>query len=231
MDEIRERLEHVRQSIRIAAEQAQQSEVITLVAVTKTIAPARVLEAYEAGQRHFGENRVQEAIGKIESLAGLMPHARWRLVGHLQTNKTGPAARVFALIESVDSIRLAEKLNAEAGRIGRRLPILAEVNVAGEVSKSGFSVDTFWTAVPKILELQNLDLIGLMTIAPHVSDPTDVRWVFRKLRELRDATRQKFNAPQFSQLSMGMSNDFEVAVKEGATMVRIGRAIFGERQH
>jgi pyridoxal phosphate enzyme (YggS family) len=192
---------------------------ITLVAVTKTMDTPAVKTAFELGLRHFGENRVQEAITKIEELSQQRPDITWHMIGHLQTNKARQAVSLFDIIESVDSIRLAVLINEQAGR---KIPILLQVNVAGEGSKSGFAVNEVNRAVEEISGLSNLEIKGLMTIAPLTGNPEEVRPVFKKLRELRDNLK-------LEHLSMGMTDDFEVAIEEGATIVRIGRAIFGER--
>jgi pyridoxal phosphate enzyme (YggS family) len=229
MGDVAWRLARVRQAIDEAAERAGRPGAVTLVAVTKTMSPERVREAWAAGQRVFGENRVQEGTEKIAVLAEEMPAASWHLIGHLQSNKARSAVMAFSLIESVDSVRLARKLNDLAGLQGRRLPVLLEVNVGGEASKSGVATEEVWQAFPQLLELANLEVRGLMTVAPLVGNPEEVRPVFRRLRELRDGLRERFQADDCHELSMGMSDDFGVAIEEGATMVRIGRAIFGER--
>jgi pyridoxal phosphate enzyme (YggS family) len=218
--EIRANVDTVRRRIEYACQRAGRSPAeITLVAVTKTVAPPAVAIALAAGISHLGENRVQEAVTKIEQLAALTPHPTWHMVGHLQTNKARKAVEIFDVIQSVDSIKLAEVLSQ---RTQKTLPILLEVNVAGEASKSGFSIDEVAPALVAISGLPRLVIKGLMTIAPLVDDPEEVRPVFRKLRSLRDSLG-------LEHLSMGMTDDFEVAIEEGATMVRIGRAIFGER--
>ena len=168
----------------------------------------------------IGENRVQEALAKIGQLSGLEPRPTWHMVGHLQTNKARVAAGIFDIIHSVDSIRLAEALSRCTQKT---MPILLEVNLAGEASKMGFSPAEVAAALELISRLPRLEVKGLMTIAPMASDAEQVRPVFRKLRSLRDSLG-------LEQLSMGMTGDFEVAIEEGATMVRIGRAIFGERE-
>jgi pyridoxal phosphate enzyme (YggS family) len=188
--------------------------------VTKTIDTPAIEEAFHAGIRHFGENRVQEAAPKIERLATIRPELTWHMVGHLQTNKAKTAADIFDIIQSVDSLRLAEALSR---RSQRRLPVLVEVNVGGEESKSGLPPSGLEETVEHIARLPNLRVDGLMTIAPWVEDAEEVRPVFRRLRQIRDALGLRH-------LSMGMSGDFEVAIEEGATMVRIGQAIFGERR-
>lgn len=193
---------------------------ITLIAVTKTVGVETIKEAFAAGIRHFGENRVQEGKVKIERLADLSPSPIWHMVGHLQSNKARTAAEIFAIIHSVDSLRLAELLNwHSAGKI----PILLQVNISGEATKSGFSGEEIFSAAERIARLPHLEIKGLMTIAPVVSNPEEVRPVFHRLRLLRDALG-------LEHLSMGMTDDFEVAIEEGATMIRIGRAIFGERK-
>ena len=192
---------------------------VTLVAVSKTVEADVIEAAFNAGLRHFGENRVQEATSKIEQLQKLKPDIVWHMVGHLQTNKAKTAASIFDIIHSVDSLKLAETLNNCSQR---KLRILIQVNVADEATKSGFVPTKVNQAVRQIAKLPNLEIEGLMTIAPLVSDTEEIRPVFRQLRQLRDALG-------LSHLSMGMTDDFEVAIEEGATLVRIGRAIFGER--
>jgi pyridoxal phosphate enzyme (YggS family) len=211
----------VERRIAAACDRAGRSPAeVTLVAVTKNVAVPAIEAAYKAGVRHFGENRVQEAVPKIERLARLRSVITWHMVGHLQTNKAKTAVDVFDIIQSVDSLRLAEELSK---RSQRKLPVLIEVNVAGEASKSGLPLSGIEDAVGLIGRLLNIEIEGLMTVAPWVDDPDEVRPVFRRLRQLRDALGLRH-------LSMGMTDDFEVAVEEGATMVRIGRAIFGERR-
>ena len=192
---------------------------ITLVAVSKTHPAAAVAAAFEAGLRDFGENRVQEAASKIGALRAQSVTPRWHLVGHLQRNKVAVALDLFDILHSVDSERLAEAISAQATRPVR---ILIEVNVSGEVSKFGVPPDEVSGFAERTRGLRNIDLIGLMTVAPQVDDPEEVRSVFRTLRQLRDAVGLR-------DLSMGMTDDFEVAVEEGSTLVRVGRAIFGAR--
>jgi len=214
-------IEEVKERIIKACQQVGRSpNEVTVVAVTKTVEPSAIKVAYELGIRHFGENRVQEAVEKIGQLSGLKPHPTWHMVGHLQTNKAKVAVEIFDIIHSVDSIRLAEAISQ---RTQGTLPILLEVNVSGEASKSGFSLTEIEPALEAISRLPGLEVRGLMTIAPMVADAEQVRLVFRKLRLLRDSFGLKH-------LSMGMTDDFEVAIEEGSTMVRIGRAIFGERE-
>lgn len=229
MGDVAANLQCVREKIADVARAAGRTDDVTLVAVSKSVPIERILDAYHAGQRVFGENRVQEAVSKIEAARDSASEAEWHLIGHLQRNKAGVAAHSFALVSSVDSVALARKLSAL--REGSRLPVLLEVNVAGESAKFGFSQDGLREDFSQLLGLQSLELRGLMTIAPLEPDPEQVRWVFRELRLLRDELRSRHGLNDFDELSMGMSNDYEVAVKEGATMVRIGRGIFGERPH
>jgi len=189
------------------------------VAVSKSFPAQAIEEAVAAGIAHIGENRVQEAVAKIPSLRHLP--VTWHMVGHLQTNKAKTALELFDIIQSMDSLRLAEVLSRRAER---PIPVLLEVNVAGEASKFGLSPQEVLQTAEAVARLPHLDVRGLMTIAPLVGDPEEVRPVFRELRRLRDA----LGLPE---LSMGMTDDFEVAIEEGATLVRIGRAIFGERLH
>jgi pyridoxal phosphate enzyme (YggS family) len=223
------RLASVRAAIDRAAERAGRSGDVQLVAVTKTVPAERILEAYSAGQRLFGENKVQEAVSKVTALSEAMPQASWHLIGHLQTNKANQALTTFSLIESVDSLRLAQRLDERAGRLSRRQPVLLEVNVAEEATKSGFTIAELRDCIDSLIQLPHLEMRGLMTVAPLVDELEQVRPVFAALRRLRDEIRENYSAQQFNDLSMGMSNDFRIAIEEGATMVRIGRAIFGER--
>jgi pyridoxal phosphate enzyme (YggS family) len=219
---IAENLAAVRGRIAAAAERAGRDPGgVRLVAVSKTFPAAAVIEAFHAGQTEFGENRVQEAEPKIAAVAadGLQPH--WHLIGHLQSNKIRRAVQDFAIIESIDSERLARAV-AERVHASTPFPVLVEVNVGGEASKSGFAVDETPGAVAALRALPSLDVRGLMTVAPQASDPEEVRPLFRRLAELA----RRLDLPE---LSMGMSGDFEVAIAEGATIVRVGTAIFGHR--
>jgi pyridoxal phosphate enzyme (YggS family) len=193
---------------------------VTLVAVTKTVETSAIATAFKLGIEHFGENTVQEAKRKQAQLLWLEPRPTWHMVGHLQTNKAKVAVEVFDIIHSVDSIRLAEAISHRTPKI---VPVLFQVNVSGEGTKNGFPLAELEPALEAISELPRLQIRGLMTIAPWVADAEQVRPVFRQLRSLRDAFG-------LEHLSMGMTNDFEVAVEEGATLLRIGRAIFGERE-
>ena len=197
-----------------------------MLAVSKGRAPASVSAMAELGQTLFGENRVQEAKAKI----GLCPgRLRWHMIGHLQTNKARDAVALFELIHSVDSAKLAGELNKWAGPAGKTQPILLEINVSGEASKSGLKPGDLAATLEQIKALPRIEIRGLMTMAPFAEDPEKARPHFRRLRELRDEVENRFGG-QLPELSMGMSHDFEVAVEEGATLVRIGTAIFGERR-
>jgi pyridoxal phosphate enzyme (YggS family) len=215
------RIREIERRVAAAAERAGRSPSgITMIGVTKTVDSQVIQQAFQAGMRHFGESRIQEAEEKISQLTGLQPRPAWHMVGHLQTNKVKTAVEMFDIIHSVDSIRLAEAISEHARR---GTPILIQVNMSGEAKKSGFSADEVGSAVAQVARLPHLEVKGLMTIAPYTNDPEQVRPVFRRLRTLRDALG-------LEHLSMGMTDDFEVAIEEGATMVRIGRAIFGERE-
>ena len=231
-------LARVEERIARAAERAgRDPREITLVAVCKTFPAGAIRAAYAAGVRHFGENRVQEWETKQPQLAGL--DAVWHLVGHLQSNKARRAAQLFNAIDSVDSVSLAEKLNSALADGGaRRLAVLVEVRLAHEDTKTGVDEPGLRPLAEAVLRLPHLDLRGLMVIPPYFDDPEQARPFFRRLREVRDDLRRNLGAsaaasgkePLFPELSMGMSHDFEVAIEEGATQVRLGTAIFGARQ-
>jgi hypothetical protein len=229
---IPENIASIRDRIAAAACRAgRQPEDIALMAVSKTFPAERVREAYDAGLRLFGENRVQEFAGKADALRDARD-AEWHLIGHLQTNKAVKAVELFAAVDSVDSLRLAQKLNAAAQQFGKKLKILIEIKTGGETAKSGASpgsheLEELLLAAP---ELRYLEFRGLMTVPPFTDDAQQARpyfWVLRKLRDQIAARR--LPAVDLSELSMGMSHDFEVAIEEGSTCVRLGTAIFGER--
>jgi len=229
---ISENLAAVRERISAAARRTgRPAEGIALMAVSKTQPPERIREAYSAGQRLFGENRVQEFSGKVDLLRDLKD-AEWHLIGHLQTNKAAKTAELFRAVDSVDSLKLAEKLDVAARALGKKLDVLIEINVGGEETKSGAAPDSqgleeLLLAAP---HLEGMAFRGLMTVPPFSDHAQDARPYFRKLRELRDAiAARKLSAVFMEQLSMGMSHDFEVAIEEGSTCVRVGTAIFGER--
>jgi len=220
-------LDRLREQIVRAAERAsRRADEITLVAVSKTFPTETIGAAYEAGLRHFGENRVQEFESKQPALASL--DATWHFIGHLQTNKSRRAAHLFDRVDSVDDLSLAQKLDSAAAAEGKRIPILIEVRLGDEAAKTGVAESDLPPLAEAIAPLAHLELLGLMTIPPYFDDPARVRPYFRKLRELRDALSRSLARP-LPVLSMGMSHDFEIAIEEGATEIRIGTALFGAR--
>ena len=229
---IAENIAGIRERMAAAAARVKRdTNAITLMAVTKTVEPERIRQAYEAGLRVFGENRVQEFGEKQEALRDLRD-AEWHLIGHLQSNKAKKAAEAFQAVDSVDSLRLAEKLNEAARQLGRTLPVLIEIKVSEEESKAGIEMDS--PELEELLlgaaELRNLQVRGLMTVPPYTEDPEGARLYFRTLRDLRDKIAlRKLPNVSMNVLSMGMSHDFEVAIEEGSTCVRVGSAIFGAR--
>ncbi len=228
IDQLAANIAAVRASIAQTAERAHRSSgEITLIAVSKTKPVEMVQAAYQLGVTDFGENRVQEALPKLEAFHPQGLH--WHMIGHLQTNKANKVAASFDSVQSVDSLHLAQALERHAAGHGRRLPVLLEVNVAEEASKEGMTRQEAPGLARQIAQLPHLEIQGLMTVAPIAHDPEEVRPVFRALRELRDQLRAMLPDCSWDQLSMGMTDDYPVAIEEGATMVRIGRAIFGER--
>jgi pyridoxal phosphate enzyme (YggS family) len=248
--ELAENLAHVRERIDVAASRSgRRAEEITLIAVSKTHSARKIQELYEAGVRHFGENRVQERESKLAHLAGV--DATWHMIGHLQKNKAARAAQLFDTIDSVDSVPLAEKLdrartdfttedtentevrNTRNGSAlfvpGNRLRVLIEVKLDPEPVKSGVNGKDLPRLIEALLRLPQLELRGLMGVPPYFDDPEEARPHFRRLRNLRDAARAQMGPEILPVLSMGMSHDFEVAIEEGATEVRIGTALFGAR--
>jgi pyridoxal phosphate enzyme (YggS family) len=203
-------------------------EEITLVAVSKTMPVELVQMAYNLGVTDFGENRAQEALPKI---AAFHPQGlRWHMIGHLQSNKAGKVVSPFYCVQSVDSLHLALTLSRHAGEQGKHLSILLQVNVSGEASKEGMPLAETSELARQIVALPHINVDGLMTIAPLAEDPEQVRPVFRALRLLREQLRSELPQCSWQHLSMGMTDDYSIAIEEGATIVRIGRAIFGERQ-
>jgi len=227
--DLAENLAKVRERIAAACARAgRKPEDVRLIAISKTFPPERIRQAYEAGLRDFGENRVQEAAAKRPALSDLT--ATWHLVGHLQSNKAKPARELFHWIHSVDSLRLAEKLDKVAQCRGERLPVLIEVNLGGEAAKAGAESSAVGELAEALSRLETLDVRGLMVIPPFLEEPEMVRPYFRRLRELaKEVAARDLPNVSMQELSMGMSHDFEVAIEEGATMVRIGTAIFGPR--
>jgi PLP dependent protein len=219
---------HVRSSIVEAAQKAgRQPDEIILVAVSKTMPIELVMMAYNLGITNFGENRVQEALPKIAAFHP--PDVRWHMIGHLQSNKAGKVVGSFDMVQSVDSLHLAQVLNRHAKEREKRLPILLQVNISGEASKEGMSPAEVPAVARQIVTLPHIEVQGLMMIAPLVQDPEEARPVFRGLRELRDRLREEVPECSWQHLSMGMTDVYHVAIAEGATIVRIGRAIFGQR--
>jgi hypothetical protein len=229
---IAENIAQVRERIRAAAVRAGRDPAsITLMAVSKTFPAESIREAYASGIRVFGENRVQEFTGKAGAVRDL-PDARWHMIGHLQSNKAGKAAELFHAVDSVDSLKLAEKLDEAAQAAGRKVPALIEINVGGEAAKTGIAPDSgeLDRLLGEMARLQHLEVRGLMTVPPYAEDPEGARPYFRRLRELRaQIAVRRLAGIDMEELSMGMSHDFEVAIEEGSTCVRVGSAIFGSR--
>ncbi|MBZ0277421.1 MAG: YggS family pyridoxal phosphate-dependent enzyme [Anaerolineae bacterium] len=239
---IEERIQEVRETIAAACARAGRDPAeVTLVAVSKTHPVEAVLAAVEAGVQHFGENRVEEAVGKIPAITQRITQPlTWHMIGHVQSRKARDVLPLFNMVHSVDSLKLAEKFSMLALGSGRRLDVLLEVNVSGEASKYGFEAnqwqqpgavrDELWQQIGRILDLPGIRLRGLMTMAPIVADAEQTRPVFASLAALRAALAADF-AVELPELSMGMTDDYPVAIEEGATLVRVGRAIFGERSN
>jgi PLP dependent protein len=244
---IRENLALIRERIEAAARRAgRDPQTVQLMAVSKTQPADRIREAFEAGQRLFGENRVQEFQTKHAELSAASPtaasaqvcdafdidKAEFHLIGHLQSNKANKAAELFSYVHSVDSMYLADRLNQAAEKLDKKLRILIEINIGGEEAKTGFAPDAeeLIQLLGRRKEMKHIEIRGLMTVPPFTDDPQGARKYFRELRKLRDelAARMNMNLPE---LSMGMSHDFEIAVEEGSTCVRVGTAIFGARDY
>jgi pyridoxal phosphate enzyme (YggS family) len=224
-ESIRERLLRVREKIHAAAVRTgREPSSVTLVAVSKTVRVEAIRQAIEAGITVLGENRVQEARDKI---AALSDRVTWHLVGHLQTNKARPAVRLFEMIHSLDSVRLAQELDKHGGQAGKTVRCLVEVNLGGEEQKSGTTEEGVRALLEAAAQLVHLRIEGLMAMPPWLPDPEQVRPFFRRLRILRD--KLEAEGYRLPELSMGMTHDFDVAIEEGATLVRIGTAIFGPR--
>lgn len=230
-----QRLAALEQQISTACARAGRTRAdVTLVAVSKTVEAARIRAAINAGVRVLGENRVQEAQTKQPELAEqcAAQQVQWHLIGHLQTNKARRAVELFDAIHSVDSLKLAEKLAQVAAELGKRLPILLEVNLGGEASKAGVTSDAVLPLCEAVAKLSHVQLRGLMTVPPFLDDAEQMRPYFRQLRELQEAARGAgIVDANFNELSMGMSNDFTIAIEEGATLVRVGTALFGARNY
>ncbi len=234
--EVKRNLHAVLERIAATARRAgRDPTLVRLVAVTKTFPPERIHAAYRAGVRDIGENRIEEARHKVPTVntqVGASDPIRWHLIGHLQRRKAREAVQLFDLIQSVDSVKLAQTLDRHAEVLGKQMPVLLQVNVARDPHKFGFVAEPrseFLNAVAQISGLAHLRVQGLMTIGPLVADAEQARPFFRGLRELRDELALRYPEAEWHELSMGMTDDFSVAIAEGATIVRIGRAIFGER--
>jgi pyridoxal phosphate enzyme (YggS family) len=228
-EETRERLVRVREQIARAAERAGRSaEDITLIAVSKTFDSATVQQAVDAGARDLGENRVQEGITKVAMVKG---DVRWHLIGHLQSNKARQAVEAFDVIHTIDSGQLAERLDRIAGEMGRRPVVLVQVDLAHEPTKSGAVENELPGIIEALDSARHLEFRGLMTLPPFFDSPEQTRPYFRRLREILEGlNRGRGPEQELTELSMGMSHDFEAAIEEGATMVRVGTAIFGARE-
>ncbi|MDK2810625.1 MAG: dependent protein [Petroclostridium sp.] len=232
MTQLKDNISNIRTRIAQAAERAgRNAEEITLVAVTKTVDAGIINEAIKLGINHIGENKVQEIIQKYD-LIDRTQGVKWHLIGHLQTNKVKYIVDKVDLIHSIDSVKLAMEVNKRAEKINKIMEVLIQVNVAGEESKFGISVEQCDEFVKEISRLPNIRVKGLMTIAPYTQDPEEVRPYFRKLKDLSiDIKQKKYDNVDMEYLSMGMTGDFEVAIEEGANIVRVGTAIFGQRQY
>jgi pyridoxal phosphate enzyme (YggS family) len=231
---VAENIARVRERMKAAATRAGRNvDEVSLMAVTKTVSPELIRAAYQAGLQVFGENRVQEFAEKVDSLRDLS-NAEWHMIGHLQTNKAAKAAELFAAVDSIDSLRLAQKLNSAAQQqTAKRLEVLIEINVGGEVAKTGVAPESpdLEEILQSVPSLHHLEIRGLMTIPPFTNDPQESRPYFRRLRELqKQISDRALTGVSMNVLSMGMSHDFEIAVEEGSTCVRLGTAIFGERR-
>ncbi len=224
---IAENLAHLHEQITEACRRANRSESdVALMAVSKMHPAEMIMDAYAAGQRLFGENRVQEFQEKSPNLKSLTG-AQFHLIGPLQSNKTAKAAELFDAIDAVDSLKIAQRLNAAATALGKKLPVLIEVKLSHEESKHGLAPEELPSLLTAVDELESIATVGLMTVPPWSEDAEVARPYFRELRRLRDESVRRF--PRVTQLSMGMSNDFTVAIEEGSTCVRVGTALFGRR--
>lgn len=227
---LRNRLEAIKERCARASERSGRAPTdVRLVAVSKTVAPETVVEVYRLGQAEFGENRVQEFREKRPVLESAGVAATFHMLGHLQSNKAKLAVGLFDIIQSVDSLKLALMLSRESKEVGKTLPILLEVDFSPDPGRPGFGPGELDRAVDSIAALPGLSLQGLMTVAPLGLDPAGTREVFRQMADLRTRLSARYPSATWRHLSMGMSEDFEIAIEEGATIVRIGRAIFGDR--
>jgi pyridoxal phosphate enzyme (YggS family) len=227
-ENLAENLAVIQQRIAAACSQAgRQPSEVTLLAVSKGHSPDVIKNASNLGLTLFGENKVQEAKAKIPLCPGRL---RWQMIGHLQSNKCRDAVHFFEMIQSVDSLSLADEINKTCEKQAKTMPILLEVNVAGEASKFGYKPEQLLSELKQINALAKVEIHGLMTIAPYATDAEKVRPIFRRLRELKSECEQILGAP-LPHLSMGMSGDFEIAIEEGSTIIRLGTALFGARSY
>ena len=224
--DIATRFEQIRQRVREACARAGRSpDSVGLLAVSKTHPPESIRAAADCGQILFGENKVQEAKAKIPLCPGKL---RWHLIGHLQSNKVREAVDLFQMIQGVDSLRLAQEIDKRCEQAGKRMPVLLEVNVAGESSKFGYGPEQLLAELPALNALPRIEIHGLMTLPPYSTAPERTRPYFQQLRQLKSRCEKILGAP-LPELSMGMSGDFEIAIEEGATIIRVGTALFGPR--
>jgi len=222
-----ENLNLIQQRIRAARNRAGRApDSVTLLAVSKTHPPETIREAAGCGQLLFGENKIQEAKAKIQLCPG---KCRWHFIGHLQSNKVRDAVELFEMIQGVDSLALAREISRRCEQAAKRMPVLLEVNVAGEASKFGYEPERLLAELNELNALPKIEIHGLMAIPPYTTDPEKARPYFRRLRELKERAESALGAP-LPHLSMGMSGDFEIAIEEGATLVRVGTALFGPRR-
>lgn len=232
-EHIRNKFAIVREKIARAAREAGRSgDDVALVAVTKLKSVVTVRNAIAAGIRVFGENRIQEALPKIETIRSEYPDVIWHMVGHLQSNKARKAVENFQMIQSIDSVKLARRVSRLAGEQQQTMDVLVEVNVSGEKTKYGFTPEHVPEAIGRLSELGHINIRGLMTVGPMTDDDQRIQQAFKQMKSLYDEARSQYREELggFNILSMGMTDDFEIAIREGSTMVRIGRALFGARK-
>ncbi len=227
---IKEKVESIKERIADAQLRSGNKSPIKIVAITKAHPASIIVEAWQGGLDTIGENRVQEAEDKFFKITEILPKITKRMVGHLQSNKINKALNIFDTIDSVDSLKLAGKIGRKAVSLNRTIPVLLEINTSGESTKYGFTANNIDKMVA-CFEIQGIELKGLMTIGPLTSDKKRIRDAFNNLRELHNSLKSQLtdNVAKFTELSMGMSSDFEIAVEEGATMVRLGTVLFGQR--
>jgi hypothetical protein len=232
---IKDNIARLKEKIYLASKKVSKSiDEISIVAVTKGVMPEKIIQAMDCGIKHIGENRIQEAFAKYLQLNELCKksNVKWHMVGHLQSNKVKKALEMFDMIQSVDSLHLAEKIDAEAATNNRTVDILIEVNTSGEASKFGLEKDKLSELVDKVSELRNIQVLGLMTVGPLSFDEDKIRDAFRGLRQLKEqiAKNSSFSNVKMNYLSMGMTDDYPIAIEEGSNMLRLGRAIFSDVQ-